>query len=184
MQNNAGSTVGQAVIQLAAAKGLRSINTLRATPKWAETSVHLQSLGAAAVVSDDTAAKHEFKKLLADYSAPKLGLNATGGASASTVAKALGNGATMVTYGASSGRPVSIGLDAFTGKDITFKGFNLDKATAALSKADRDAAAKEAVEAVSNDKVKLMVAREPFGDFKIALERSLKPFERKVVLTF
>ncbi len=184
VQNGAGSTVGQAVIQLAAARGIITVNMLRQHPEWAKMVAHLQGIGGTSVVSEEAAGRHDFRKMLADFPPPKLGLNGVGGAPAGVVARALGAGATLVTYGAASGRPVSVPLDLFTHKDLTLRGFSLAKAAGGASKAERDAAATAAVSAVTSGAVTLLVAREPFADFNIALERSLKPFQRKVVLTF
>jgi trans-2-enoyl-CoA reductase len=184
VQNGAGSTVGQTVIQLAAAKGVKTVNLVRHGGDWSKVVAHLQGLGATTVVAEEQAGKHEFRKTLADVGAGKLGLNATGGAAAGLVARALAPGATLVTYGSSSGRPVSAPLDLFTHKDLTLRGFNLDKAVGSGDKAARDTLAREAVAAVANGSIKLLVAREPFRDFGVALGRTLQPHQRKVVLVF
>jgi NADPH:quinone reductase-like Zn-dependent oxidoreductase len=46
IQNNAGSTVGQAIIQYAAAAGIRTVNIMRKSNEWASIVNHLQGLGA------------------------------------------------------------------------------------------------------------------------------------------
>ncbi len=184
IQNGASSTVAQAVIQVAASKGVRTLNIARQGPDWSKLVSHLQALGAATVVSEAQAGRHEFKKILADLGTPKLGLNATGGAVGGVVARALGNGGTLVTYGSSTGRPLNVSLDLFLHKNVTLKGFNVDKYVNGLSKQERDAAARSAVSAVNGGSVKLMVAREPFADFSVALDRTLQPYQRKVVLVF
>ena len=46
IQTNAGSTVGQAVIQYAAARGVKTVNILRKNNDWADIVNHLQGLGA------------------------------------------------------------------------------------------------------------------------------------------
>jgi len=183
VQNNASSTVGQAVVQLAARKGIKSINIMRSQTLWADMVSHMQSIGATTVVSDDQAGRFEFSKVLADLPAGRLGLNAAGGAAASAVARALAPSSTLVTYGSSSGRPVTAPLKWFTEKDLTLKGFSLGKATAAMSKAELDSAVQAAVAGVSSGSLKLLVAREPFADFGVALKRALTPEQRKVVLT-
>jgi trans-2-enoyl-CoA reductase len=184
VQNGAGSTVGQAVIQLAAAKGLRSVNIMRLATDWAGVVKHLQGIGATTVVSEAQAARHEFRKVLADFPAPVLGLNGIGGASAGQVASALGANGTLVTYGAMTNRAIVAPLSLFTGKNLTLKGFNLNSWVASTSKADRDAEVTNAVASVASGKVKLLVAREPFKDFGAALKRSYQKDQRKIVLTF
>lgn len=185
VQNNASSTVGQAVIQLASKQGLKTLNIMPAHSKWAELVGHMQALGATTVVADAQAGRYEFiTKVLADMPAAKLGLNSAGGAAASAVARALAPGSTMVTFGSASGKPVTAPLSWFTSRELTLKGFDLAKQTVSMPKADLDKAVQEAVSAVACGSVKLLVAREPFKDFPVALKRALTPEERKVVLTF
>lgn len=184
MQNGSGSTVGQAIIQIANSKGFRTINILRNHPDWTKVVQHLQGLGATTVVTDVNAGRFEFTKLLADFPKPKLGLNSVGGSTANIVAKALGPSGTFITYGNSSGRPVSASLDLFTNKDITMKGYNLNRYMNSLTKAERDTMANDAVKSVSSGSLTLLVAREPFKDFTVALNRTLAPHERKIVLVF
>lgn len=90
IQNGGNSAVGQAVIQLARAKGLRSISIIRARPDWDEAVGLLKGLGADVVTTEQA--------LRADVSAsglpaPRLGLNCVGGSAALAVAKALAPGA-------------------------------------------------------------------------------------------
>jgi trans-2-enoyl-CoA reductase len=199
VQSGADGLVGQAVVQLAAAKGVKTVNIARGSPAggWAKLSEHLQGLGATAVVSEEAADKHAFRRLLADLAPAKLGLNGTGGAAAGAVARALGEGATLVSYGgsaASGGRAsaLQLPLSLFAQKDLTAKGFSLDRALSQQPKAARDAAAREAVAAAASGKVRLLVAREPFKDFAAVLPRALAAVsvhkggvaERQVVLTF
>ena len=55
----------------AAAKGVKTVNIARGSPAggWAKLSEHLQGLGATAVVSEEAADKHAFRRLLADLAA-------------------------------------------------------------------------------------------------------------------
>ncbi len=55
VQNNAGSTVGQAVIVYAASKGIKTVNIMRARDNWDDMVKHLQGLGATLVVKEDFA---------------------------------------------------------------------------------------------------------------------------------
>lgn len=184
VQNGAASTVGQAVIQLAAAKGVRTVNITQLVTDWSGLVNHLQGIGAGVVVSQAAAGKYDFRKVLADLPAPVLGLNGVGGAAASAVLGALGSNGTLVTYGSMSKRPVVAPLSAFTGKELTLKGFNLSSWINRTGKAERDAAVTNAVSSVADGKVKLLVARESFKDFQAALKRSYAKEQRKVVLTF
>lgn len=182
VQNNAASTVGQAVIQIAAARGLSTVNILRQRDDHDDIVNHLQGLGAGLVVTEDIARTPAFKKLLSDLPGPKLGLNSVGGESATVVAKALGEGATLVTYGSSSRKPVTIPTSLLMSKDLTLRGFSLQRWMENASDADRTALVAEAAGLTSTSSVKQLLAREPFADFEIALKRAQEPSERKIVL--
>jgi len=198
-QSGADSLTGQAVVQLAAARGLRSVSVARGNPAggWAKFAQHMAGVGATLCVSEEAAARHDFARLLADVPAPRLGLNGSGGAAAGAVARALGQGATLVSYGGaapSGGRASALQapLALFTQRDLTLRGFSLARAAAAMAKPARDAEAREAVAAAASGSVKLLVAREPMADFKAALPRALAAVsaprgtvaERTVVFTF
>jgi NADPH:quinone reductase-like Zn-dependent oxidoreductase len=57
----------------------------------------------------------------------KLGIDAVGGAATNRLGKALGDGATLVNYGAMSGEPCILAPAVIIFKDITVRGFWLAK---------------------------------------------------------
>mmetsp|Transcript_16452 Transcript_16452/g.28194 ORF Transcript_16452/g.28194 Transcript_16452/m.28194 type:complete len:367 (-) Transcript_16452:357-1457(-) len=121
LQNGGNSSVGQLVIQLARARGLKTVSVIRHRPDWDATVAHLQHLGADLVTTSE--------RLKADLKAaaigppPRLGLNCVGGEAALAVCKALAEGGTLVTYGGMSKQPLTIPTSLLIFKDITFKGF-------------------------------------------------------------
>jgi NADPH:quinone reductase-like Zn-dependent oxidoreductase len=191
VQNNASSLVSQAVTQLAAAAGVRCVSLVRAPggagASWSDVAPHLSSLGATLVVSEEQAGRHEFAKTLRDLPAGVLGLNSSGGAAATLVARALAPRATVVTFGAAAPRAAALTapLDLFTAADLTFRGFSAAAHLGALPKDARDAAAREAAGLVASGAVKLLVVREPFSGFAAALKRAYAlGAERQVTLVF
>lgn len=182
IQNNAGSTVGQAVIQLAASKGVKTINILRARDNWEDFVNHMHGLGATIVVNEDFSRTPEFGALIADLPAPKLGLNSVGGKSVATIASNLAEGSTLVSFGGMSSGSVDVPLDALVDKDVTVRGFNFGKWLASAPAADRDELIAQALDDAKKSNVRILLAREPFSDFDFALNRSLQAGERKVVL--
>lgn len=130
------------------------------------------------VVDEEFARTREFEKLLSDLPAPKLGLNSVGGASAATVARALGDGATLVSFGAVSRKPLSLPTSLLISKDLTLRGFSLSRWLEKASAAERAAFVSEA----TSSGVKQLLAREPFADFTHALSRAQTASERKVVV--
>lgn len=120
VQNGATSAVGQHVIQLAMAKGLKTVNVIRDRPDWEAAVSWLRAMGADVVTTE--------QKLKADLAAsglpaPKLALNCVGGSSAAAIAKVLQAGGTHVTYGAMSMQPLAPPTALLIFKDITFRGF-------------------------------------------------------------
>lgn len=182
VQNNAGSAVGQAVVQVAAQHGLRTLNIVQSNGAFEDVSTHLKAFGGSVVISDAHAARYEFvTKVLADLPKAKLGLNGAGGAAASAVARALAPGSTMVTYD-SNGKPVSAPLSWFTQQALTLQGFNLAAKLASMPKAELDKVVEDALAQVAAGKFKVLVAREPAKDFELALKRALSTPERQIVL--
>ncbi|XP_071964259.1 enoyl-[acyl-carrier-protein] reductase, mitochondrial-like [Antedon mediterranea] len=108
IQNAANSGAGQMAIQIAAARGLKTINVVRDRPNIDELKDHMYSLGANIVVTDSELRMSSPEKLLPGLPRPKLGLNAVGGKSAISLMKYLQHGGTMVTYGGMSKQPVTV----------------------------------------------------------------------------
>ncbi|KAI1417290.1 NAD(P)-binding protein [Hypoxylon sp. FL1857] len=145
LQNGANSGVGRAAIQLGKLWGYRSINVVRArdTPEATQQlKDELVALGATHVVTEDEFLAREFKDQLGEWTrgsseGVRLGLNCVGGKSAQTIAKSLGVGGTMVTYGGMARQPVALPTGLLIFKDVRFVGFWLSRW------ADRDPRSKE-----------------------------------------
>ncbi|TQV93375.1 hypothetical protein V2A60_010209 [Cordyceps javanica] len=131
IQNGANSGVGRAAIQFGKLWGLRSINVIRDRESSAETESleqELHQLGADVVVTESQFLSREWKDQLATITrngrdSIGLALNCVGGKSATTLARALGEGGTMVTYGGMSRQPIALPVGLLIFKDIRFVGF-------------------------------------------------------------
>ncbi|GFR39760.1 hypothetical protein Agub_g244 [Astrephomene gubernaculifera] len=119
-QNGATSAVGEAVIQIARAKGLKTINIIRERPDMATTVSRLTSLGADLVTTEQRL-KEDLKA--SGLPAPRLGLNCVGGTAANAVTRILKECGTLVTYGGMSMQPVTAPTASMIFKDISFRGF-------------------------------------------------------------
>ncbi|OTB01806.1 hypothetical protein M426DRAFT_63298 [Hypoxylon sp. CI-4A] len=145
VQNGANSGVGRAAIQLGKLWGYRSVNVVRARDTPSDTQKlkdELVGLGATHVVTEDEFQAREFRDQLAEWTrgareGVRLGLNCVGGKSAQTMAKSLGAGGTLVTYGGMARQPVALPTGLLIFKDVRFVGFWLSRW------ADRDPASKE-----------------------------------------
>ncbi|KAL6858033.1 mitochondrial 2-enoyl thioester reductase [Amphichorda felina] len=135
IQNGANSGVGRAAIQFGRLWGLRSINVIRDrdTPEATEAlKQELRDLGADVVVTDSQFMSREWRDQLAEITRQGreqigLGFNCVGGKSATAIARSLGEGGTMVSYGGMAKQPVSLPVGLLIFKDIRFVGFWLSK---------------------------------------------------------
>jgi trans-2-enoyl-CoA reductase len=131
--NAATSGVGRALLQLARARGIRTIAMCR--PRSSETATEevfesLRADGADVVIPD---VEGKFLRLDAKTrelaTRARFGFNAVSGYSAQTMLRLLQPNASsvMVTYGGMSKQPLVVPTGAFIFKDITLKGFWLTR---------------------------------------------------------
>jgi len=181
VQNGATSAVGQEVIQLARSKGVRTVNIIRERPNWEETVSWLRALGAD-VVSTEARAKQDLKE--AGLPEPVLGLNCVGGSAATTVAKLLREGGTMLTYGGMSMKPVQLPTSLLIFKDITFKGFWLSgRSSRQGGPAARAAVLDRLVDLIRQGQLKTAPTKEfPLSQVQDALQYYATPFRPNKVL--
>ncbi|KAG2448611.1 hypothetical protein HYH02_006500 [Chlamydomonas schloesseri] len=144
-QNGATSAVGEAVIQIARARGIKTINLIRERPDMEATVARLKALGADLVTTEERL-KDDLKA--SGLPAPKLGFNCVGGNAAQAVTRILADGGVLVTYGGMSMQPVTAGTAAMIFKDISFRGFWLSGRWAETQGADGRRAALDAIVAL------------------------------------
>ena len=133
-QNAATSAVGRAVIEIARAKGWKTLNLVRRP----EAADELRALGADAVVVDGPEAADEAVAILGGTK-PRLGLNAVGGVPATRLAGLLAERGTLVTYGAMSKEALKIPNGFLIFRDLDFRGFWLTRWLRTASPSERDA---------------------------------------------
>jgi trans-2-enoyl-CoA reductase len=131
VQNAANSGVGRAVIQLAKALGLRTLNVVRRV----ELVEELEKIGGNVVITEETNLRDQVQALCGGKN-PKLALNAVGGASALNLANALAAGSPLVTYGAMGRQPLKIPNSLLIFKNLSFHGFWLRRWKETASPAD------------------------------------------------
>lgn len=122
IQNAANSAVGTYLIQLAKARGLRTINVVRR-----ESAVEaVRAAGADVVLVDDEDLGKRARE--AAQKVPiKLGIDAVGGLATQHIAQALGEGGVVVNYGAMSGEACQISPASFVFRDVSLRGFWLSR---------------------------------------------------------
>ncbi|KAF8957439.1 hypothetical protein BDZ97DRAFT_1924592 [Flammula alnicola] len=126
IQNGANSAVGQAVIQVAAARGLKTINLIRDRPDLDQLKQKLQHLGATHVLTYNQLSEKSVREEIKSWTGGKairLGLNCVGGPDTTAMARLLGNDAHLVSYGAMAKQPLSIPISLFIFKNLICHGF-------------------------------------------------------------
>lgn len=183
IQNGANSAVGQAVIQLAALRGIKTINIIRDDGDYDVTNEHLKSIGATIVCTDDYLGSARFKELISDLPAPKLALNCVGGRSSLELAKSLGQNGVHVTYGGMGREAVSSGTGALIFKNITMKGFWLTEWAKHASAEERTSMLNELAGLMEAGKLRTWIQTYKFKDFDDAIVAAVKrTTKRKIVL--
>ncbi len=120
LQNAAGSTLGRVVLQLARARGFRTINVVRR----AEQAQELLALGADEVIATDRDDLGERVREITGGEGVGKAIDAVGGELAGRIAAALAPRGTLITYGRLSGEasvPLDTRIQIFAG--TTVRGF-------------------------------------------------------------
>ena len=124
IQNAANSAVGQSVIQIAKAWGLKTINIIRNRENLEITEKYLKDLGANVVVTEEFCRSPQMKDVIKDMGQiPQLALNGVGGKSATELLRALDKKGVLVTYGGMSRQPVIVPTGVFIFKEIIAVGY-------------------------------------------------------------
>ncbi|XP_048671900.1 enoyl-[acyl-carrier-protein] reductase, mitochondrial isoform X11 [Marmota marmota marmota] len=113
IQNASNSGVGQAVIQIAAALGLRTINVVRDRPDIQKLMDRLKDLGAEHVITEEELRKPEAKNLFKNTPQPRLALNCVGGKSSTELLRHLAACSFLRTsnfgaFGCRNGRKITV----------------------------------------------------------------------------
>ncbi|XP_074538803.1 enoyl-[acyl-carrier-protein] reductase, mitochondrial [Halichoeres trimaculatus] len=179
IQNAANSGVGQAVIQIAAAKGINTINVIRDRPEFTQLSDRLKAIGATHVIREEALRRPEIKELFKSCPRPKLALNGVGGKSATELLRHLKLGGSMVTYGGMAKQPVTVPVSALIFKDVKVRGFWVTQWKRDHSKDESAfrAMLDELCSLIVQGKLRAPVCTEVgFQDYSKALNAAMQPF--------
>ena len=122
IQNAANSGVGSYLIQLAKARGLKTVNIVRRESAIAG----VLAIGGDVVLVDGP----DLAKRVAaatDGAKIRLGIDAVGGVSTDHLAMSLAQSGVLVNYGAMSGEPCQVSPASFVFRDVTLRGFWLSQ---------------------------------------------------------
>jgi trans-2-enoyl-CoA reductase len=183
IQNAANGLVGSSVYQIAAARGIKTINIIR-TRADVTLLEKMKLLGAHIVMEQDYFLSGKFRSIMSDLPKPKLALNAVGGETATEMVRWLSEGGTMVSYGAMTKQPIVTAASHLIFNDISLRGFWLSKWLENHSLEDRKKMLETIYDIYRSDKLKLWMETWDFMRFPDALTRhKADQRARKVVLT-
>jgi len=184
MQNGANSMVGYAVIQMAREMGVKTINIVRTErPDTDIVTRLLSNLGGDVNITDDYVNTRGFKEIADEFGPIKLALDCVGGETVTHMSRALAPGATIVTYGAMSKKPLTVPFDVVSSKMLKMRGFWISKWMEENSIEDRSKMLNEISQMIREQKLRFFFEMHDLDDFQHAVEKSQEPYQfRKVVL--
>ena len=184
VHNGANSNVGLCIIQLAAKKGIVTVNIVRNRPNFDILESKLKSLGANIVITDSEFASRKGTEIMKSLHKPKLALNCVAGKSAANLIKFLDVGGTLVTYGGMSKQPNIMQTGPMIFQDILLRGFSIARwnKTRRLTPA-ADQMWNDLCNMLINEKLVVTdFVQVDLKDYKAALEQFAIPFQSKKIL--
>jgi trans-2-enoyl-CoA reductase len=184
IQNGANSMVGYAVIQMAREMGVKTINVIRKDrPDTDIVQRLLSNLGGDVNITDDYVNTKEFKEIADELGPIKLAFDCVGGETVTHMSRTLAPGATIVTYGAMSKKPITVPFDIVSSKMLKMRGFWISKWMEENSIKDRSKMLNDISRMIKKGALQFFFEMHDLDDFQYAIEASQKPFRlRKVVL--
>jgi len=150
VQNGANSAVGQLVIQIAARKGIRTLNFIRKRPEQDLNALlgHLTALGATHTHTYDELTDRAFVTHYKDLTSgqpPRLLLNCVSGPETTGLLRLLGRDAQLVSYGAMSKKPLGLPTGALIFRGLVARGFWMSRWYEEHAREEREALLRELV---------------------------------------
>ncbi|XP_059475815.1 enoyl-[acyl-carrier-protein] reductase, mitochondrial [Neocloeon triangulifer] len=174
IQNGANSAVGQSVIQMCKALGIKSVNIVRNRPDIDILKQELENLGADVVLTEEELRTTDIFKSKS-VAKPVLGLNCVGGKNALEVIRQLANKGVLVTYGGMSREPLTVPTTALIFKDLRFVGYWMTRWNKENQGSEKWAKMYEDITWMILEK-KLQPPKHrlvPFSDFKEAIDNAM-----------
>ena len=168
IQSAANSAVDEMVIQLAAQRGLKTVNVVRRE----ELILPLKALGATVVLVDGPDLAERVKQAT-DGADIKLALEAVSGSTFYRLIEALAYGGTLVAYGNMSGDEPQIDLRSLIADDIRLRGFWLSRWYERTSPDEKQATLGQLVPLIASGQIKTKIdSRYPLEEISEAVTRA------------
>lgn len=173
LQNAGSSALGQCLVQIAHALGLRSVSVVRNVEKWTPI---LLGLGGDAVLAEERESVKKIVEIVGGKSnLPKLALNSIGGESVGRLARMVGVSGTVVTFGGMTGEPIRFPTRQLIFSDLRLRGFWMDRWNRAATPEQRAETSSHIFGLMRAGKLKIAVdSAFPLTDFRIAIARALE----------
>lgn len=182
VQNTANGAVGRLLVQFAAARGVKVLGLVRrdaGVDELAEAGIH-------DVVSTESDGWRERAAAILDGAAPRAAVDSVGGTAAGDLLSLLGEGGTLVSFGAMGSGQLQLASGDLIFKQATVKGFWGSKVSQNMAADTRAALFGELVQRVLSGEVTLPVSQVfPFDQARAAAAASAMPGRvGKVMLRF
>lgn len=172
IQNAANGAVGRLIIQFGAARGINVISLVRRSDGVAE----MAAAGFDRVVATDSDHWQDEVARLTGGAPIAVGIDSVGGSATGDLADVLGEGGTLVIFGAMNSPTMEISSGPVIFKELTVKGFWGNKVSAEMPVAKRVALLTEVVQRVASGEVSLPVAGVfALDDIRQALAEAARP---------
>lgn len=173
LQNAGSSALGQCLVQMAHALGLKTVSMVRNVEKW---EPELKALGGDAVLPEE---KDSIKKIVeivgGKENLPKLALNSIGGESAARLTRMVGFAGTIVTFGGMVGDLIRFPTREFIFNDLRLCGFWMDRWNRAATPEARADMADKIFAMMRTGTLKMAVDTVySLDDYKAAIARALE----------
>tara|TARA_R110002020_G_scaffold77585_4_gene195815 strand:+ start:754 stop:1731 length:978 start_codon:yes stop_codon:yes gene_type:complete len=182
VQNTANGAVGKLVVQFAAARGVNVLGLVRRDAGVDE----LGALGIRNIVSTERADWRERVAEILGDAAPRAAVDSVGGSAAGDLLSLLGEGGTLVSFGAMGSDKLELSSGDLIFKQATVKGFWGSKVSQWMDASKRGALFGELVERIGSGEVTLPVGEVfEFTDARAAAAASDQPGRAgKILLRF
>jgi mitochondrial enoyl-[acyl-carrier protein] reductase / trans-2-enoyl-CoA reductase len=160
--------------------GVRTVNIVRDRPTFADLAGELQGLGADLVATPDSVRE---RCKASGMPPPKLGLNCVGGEVATTMAKMLAPGGTLVTYGGMSLKPVTVPTPVLIFKDVRVRGFWISGGEASAEPQSKAALLDRVVALVQQGVLRAEATQAPLDEWQDVMRHVLEGSRQKYLLT-
>jgi trans-2-enoyl-CoA reductase len=168
VQSAANSAVGGYIIQLAKQRGIKTINVVRREG----LAEDLMSKGADVVLIDGPELTAQIAGAT-ENGRVSLAIDAVGGETFSRLAKSLGTGGTLVSYGVLSGKPATFNPAMAIFNDIRIRGFWLSKWFEVAGIAEKQAAFGQIIPLIASGQLKANIdSRFSVSEIKQAVSRA------------